>query len=90
MLIVEFMSGVALTFMVLWLTWWMVEMNDYIPAFLQFKPYNCRTCLTFWLTIGIAVGWWLVGMHGISVTMGVLAVLNAVAMIKDDKEKFDE
>lgn len=90
MLIVEFMSGVALTFMVLWLTWWMVERNDYIPAFLQFKPYNCRTCLTFWLTAGVAVGWWLVGMHGIAVTMGVMAVLNAIAMIIDDKQKFDE
>lgn len=90
MLIIEFISGVALTFLVLWLTWWMVERNYIIPPFLQFKPYNCRTCLTFWLTIGIAVGWWLAGMHGISVTMGVLAVLNAIAMIIDDKQKFDE
>ena len=52
-----------------------------VPGWLNYKPFNCELCLTFWslisiyLTIGFAIGLW--------VTMGggiALAVLNAIAM----------
>ena len=90
MFLIEFIAGVAATFAVLWLTWMAVERYDIIPPFLQFRPYNCRTCLTFWLTVGLAVTAALAGWLVAGVTMAVMAVLNGIAMHIDDKDRFDE
>ena len=90
MLLIEILTGIATSFLIIWLTWMAVEKHDIIPEWLQFKPYNCRTCLTFWLTAGVAVGWWTVGMHATSITTAVMAVLNAIAMYIDDKQRFDD
>ena len=90
MLLIEILTGIATSFLILWLTWMVVEKHDIIPAWLQFKPYNCRTCLTFWLTVGVAVGWWTVGMYATSITTAVMAILNGLTMHLDDKQRFDD
>lgn len=52
-----------------------------LPMWLDYKPFNCNKCLTFWALIGIYITFWLsfscliTGVGGI-----LLAILNAIAM----------
>ena len=67
--------------------WWFTE-KDNVPEFLQYKPFQCRLCLTFWLlvgiyiTIGISFKLWIVLIAGI-----LLSILNAGAMWINQKNK---
>lgn len=83
--------GVVIIFIISnWLTWWLTEDKDegHIPEFLNFKPFVCRKCLTFWLLIGIYIALgiclklWVVLIAGI-----LLAILNAIAMHINEKNK---
>lgn len=68
-------------------TWWFTE-KDHVPEFLQYKPFSCRLCLTFWLLVGIYIALgicfklWIVLIAGI-----ILAILNALAMWVNQKNK---
>lgn len=59
-----------------------------LPEWLQYKPFECRLCLTFWTLISIYLTIWLsfscyyLGIAGI-----VLAGMNALAMYIDQKNK---
>ena len=80
--------GVFILFMLAnWFTWWFTE-KDNVPEFLDFKPFSCRLCLTFWLlvvisiAIGISFKLWVVLIAGV-----ILAALNAGAMWVNQKNK---
>ena len=80
--------GVFILFMLTnWFTWWFTEKGN-VPEFLQYKPFECRLCLTFWLLVGIyiAIGisfkLWVVLIAGV-----ILAALNAGAMWVNQKNK---
>lgn len=68
-------------------TWWFTEKAN-VPEFLEYAPFSCRLCLTFWLLVGIyiAIGisykLWIVLIAGI-----ILAALNAIAMWVNQKNK---
>ena len=73
--------GVFLIFLISnYFTWWFTEKGK-VPAFLDYKPFQCRLCLTFWLltgiyiAIGISFKLWIVLIAGV-----ILAILNAIAM----------
>ena len=80
--------GVIFT-LVGYFTWWFTEHKDigHIPEFLEFKPFNCRLCLTFWLLVavyialGISFKLWVFLICGL-----ILAVLNAIAMYVHQKQ----
>lgn len=69
-------------------TWWFTEDEDlgHIPKFLDYKPFQCRLCLTFWLLVavyvalGISFKLWVFLIFGV-----ILAVLNAIAMYVHQK-----
>lgn len=78
--------GVFIIFLISnWFTWWFTE-KDNVPAFLDYQPFKCRLCLTFWLLVGIyiAIGisfkLWIVVIAGV-----ILAILNAIAMYVHQK-----
>lgn len=43
-------SLVILFFAVKWLAFLIIK-NVELPAFLDYKPYNCSSCLSFWLNL---------------------------------------
>lgn len=77
--------------------WWADGRDEFKPEWLNYKPFNCRICLTFWMliviyaTIGLTLNLNLFLYGGI-----IFAIANALAM-KIDKisktvttEQYDE
>ena len=66
--------------------WWTEGRDEYKPQWLNYKPFNCKICLTFWtlLVLYITIGYALelkVFLYG-----GILfAISNAGAMLIDQK-----
>ena len=64
-----------------------VNQKNY-PVWLNYLPFNCSVCATFWsllaiyLTVGLVFQWWWTMIGGM-----VLTVLNAIAMYIDQKNK---
>lgn len=64
------------------------ERIKHFPRFLDYKPWNCELCLTFWVLIaiyaflGIINEWYLLLIGGVA-----LAILNAIAMKINEKKK---
>ena len=67
--------------------YWITEKKG-LPEWLQYKPFQCRLCLTFWSLVGVYSAIWvsfscyIIGVVGI-----LLAILNAIAMYIDQKNK---
>lgn len=70
-----------------WLTYQITDVWG-LPVWLNYKPFSCYLCLTFWsllavyLTVGLVFQIYTTLIGGI-----VLAVLNAVAMYVDQRNK---
>jgi hypothetical protein len=83
----EFIVLFAVFFAVNYAAYWITEVNG-LPRWLQYKPWECRLCLTFWSLIAIYITIWLsfsclyVGIGGI-----ILASMNALAMWIDQRNK---
>lgn len=59
-----------------------------LPIWLQYKPFECRKCLTFWSLIGIYIALGL-SFSCLYLMIGgcILAILNAIAMHIDQRNK---
>ena len=70
-----------------YLAWKVTEVWG-LPEWLQYKPWNCKLCLTFWsllatyLSIGLIFNLYITLIGGIA-----LAIMNALAMWIDQKNK---
>lgn len=70
-----------------YLAYYITEVKG-LPVWLDYKPFNCRLCLTFWsliaayLTSGIILGFEITLYGGI-----LLTILNAIAMYINQKNK---
>ena len=68
--------------------WWTEGRDEYKPDWLNYKPFNCKICLTFWtliviyVTIGLTLNLNLFLWGGI-----IFAAANALAMKIDEKNK---
>lgn len=86
-LFIQFITVFIIFIAINYFAWWFTEKNT-VPEFLAYKPFECRLCLTFWSLIGIyaAIGisfkLWVVLITGV-----VLAILNAIAMIINQRNK---
>lgn len=64
-----------------------VNQKNY-PKWLDYQPFNCEVCATFWsllaiyLTVGLVFNLWWTMIGGM-----ILAILNAIAMKIDEKNK---
>lgn len=83
----EFIIMVVIFLVINYMGYWITEVKG-LPEWLDYKPFICRLCLTFWLLIGVYTVIWLsfsclyMGIGGI-----ILAMLNALAMWIDQKNK---
>jgi len=86
-LLFQFILTGIIFFGVGYFSWWFTE-KDNVPEFLEYKPFECRLCLTFWLLVaiylvlGVSFKLWVVLISGI-----ILAILNAIAMYINQKNK---
>lgn len=77
---VEFIIIVVVFLLVSYGAYYLTEIKG-LPEWLNYQPFSCRICLTFWSLIGIYIAIWVsfsclvVGIGGI-----ILAILNAIAM----------
>lgn len=79
-LLIEFIAVFLIFLIVSYFTWWFTE-KDNVPEFLEYKPFQCRLCLTFWLLVGIYIAIGISFKLLIVLIAGViLAILNAIAM----------
>ena len=79
-MIFQFVIIILVFFIENWLCYKVTEEWG-LPSWLQYKPFNCRMCCTFWslsltfIIIGISFDLWITLIGGIS-----LSILNAIAM----------
>ena len=89
-ILLQFLLSGLIFFIVGYFTWWFTEAEDigHIPKFLDYRPFQCRLCLTFWLLVaiyialGLSFKLWVFSIFGI-----ILAILNAIAMYINQRNK---
>lgn len=77
----------------IYIGWVLLEKNYYPNLFpcLKYKPWNCRTCFTTWLMLGLFIiealllSSWIYGIVGLIIT-----ILNGIALKIDELEKMGE
>ena len=85
--LIEFIILFTIFFTVNYGAYWFTEVRG-VPRWLEYKPFECRMCLTFWSLIAIYSAIWLsfacliIGIGGI-----LLASMNALAMYIDQRNK---
>lgn len=58
-----------------------------LPKWLSYKPFVCNTCLTFWSLVAIYTTLLIIGYTWLGISGLIMAVLNAIAMYIDQKQK---
>lgn len=74
-------SLIILFFAVKWLAF-LITKNVELPAWLDYKPYNCPTCLSFWLNIGLSVCLTFL-ITKLSIVYIIITLLDGVALLID-------
>ena len=70
-----------------WFAWKVTEVWG-MPEWLQYKPWNCKLCLTFWSLLATYLSIGLIFSLPITLYGGIaLAIMNALAMWLDQKNK---
>lgn len=77
------LSFIALFFSIKWLSFLILE-NIQLPAFLDYKPYNCSTCLSFWLNLGLSVCLTLL-ITKLSIIYIIITLLDGIALLIDER-----
>lgn len=86
-MIYEFIIAFAMYFAIVYGAYYVTEVKR-LPEWLQFPPFDCRKCLTFWsnsvagLVVGLSFSLWIT-----MITVLVMASLTAIAMHIDQKSK---
>ena len=85
--ILQVILVLVIFFPVRYITWKTTEVWG-LPEWLNYKPWNCKLCLTFWSLLALYIACGLL-LH-LWVTMavgGLITVLNAIAMYIDQRNK---
>ena len=86
-ILIQFILIMAIFFPVNYAAYWITEVRG-LPDWLQYKPWICRLCLTFWslifiyISLGLSLSCLYLGIGGV-----ILASMNALAMWIDQKQK---
>ena len=78
--LIEFALIFGIFLPVKYLTYWLTEVKG-LPEWLNYKPWICNLCLTFWsllgiyIAIGVSFSCLITGIGG-----AIFAILNAIAM----------
>lgn len=57
-----------------------------LPKWLNYRPWNCNTCCTFWTLVAIYTTLLILGYTWLGVSGLILAALNALAMYINQKK----
>ena len=85
--ILQFILILAVFIPVRYIAYYITEVKG-LPVWLDYKPFNCKLCLTFWSLIAVYIAIWVsfsclyTGIGGI-----LLAGMNALAMWIDQRNK---
>lgn len=85
--LLQFILILAVFIPVRYIAYYITEVKG-LPVWLDYKPFNCKLCLTFWSLIGVYTAIWLsfsclyTGIGGI-----ILAIMNAAAMWIDQRNR---
>lgn len=85
--ILQLVLVLAMFIPIKYLTWKITEVWG-VPEWLDYKPFSCYLCLTFWsllacyISVGLLFHLWITMAVG-----GLITVLNAIAMWIDIKNK---
>lgn len=85
--LIQFVLVLVIFLAVSYAAWYVTE-KDKVPIYLDYKPFQCRLCLTTWalaaiyIALGVSFHLWILLIVGLIVT-----VLNAIALIINQKEK---
>lgn len=86
-ILLQFILILAIFLLIRWFAWKVTEEWG-VPEWLQYRPWICDLCLTFWLLIGCytAIG---LSFSCLYTMVGgiLLAIMNAIAMWIDQKQK---
>lgn len=85
MLLIQYITGIVSFFAIIVLVWLVTERYDIVPSFLQYRPFNCKKCLGFWTGVAVSVGMFLLGWWVAGLTLLILSVANACAVILDER-----
>lgn len=83
--LIEFALILGIFLPVKYLTYWLTEVKG-LPEWLNYKPWICNLCLTFWsllgiyIAIGVSFSCYITGIGGV-----IFAILNAIAMLVHQK-----
>ena len=83
---IEYITALICFPLTIFIVWIAIEKLNLVPAWLDYKPFSCRKCCTFWCLVAEAVGfgiaqWWIA-----CIAIALLACLNAYAMLVDERE----
>lgn len=85
--LIQFVLVLVIFLAVSYAAWYVTE-KDKVPIYLDYKPFQCRLCLTTWslaaiyIALGVSFHLWILLIVGLIIT-----VLNAIALIINQKEK---
>lgn len=85
--LLEFALILGIFLPVKYLTYWLTEVKG-LPEWLNYKPWICNLCLTFWsllgiyIAIGVSFSCYITGIGG-----AIFAILNAIAMWIGQRQK---
>ena len=68
--------------------YFIIDVEQMTFASFDYKPYTCRTCLTFWCGIWLSTAAALSGAWTFAITMFALSSMDAAAKIIDEKQKY--
>lgn len=86
-ILLEALAALVIFFVMNYAAYWLTEVKG-LPSWLQYKPWVCRLCLSFWSMMGIFITLYLaldlmyVAIYGI-----LLTVLNTIALWIDQKDR---
>ena len=83
----EFVIAFIMYFVIVYGAYFVTEVKR-LPEWLQFPPFECRKCLTFWSNFiaGLVVGLSF-SLYITMITVMVMAILTAISMHIDQKRK---
>ena len=85
--ILQIVLILVLFFAIKYMAWKITEVWG-LPEWLQFKPWNCRLCLTFWSLLFSYISIGVIFSLPITLFGGCgLAIMNAIAMWIDQRNK---
>ena len=85
--ILQLILVIALFIPIKWICYKITEELG-LPTFLNYMPYSCRKCLSFWSLMAIYISIGLVFHLYITMAVGaIITILDVIAVIVDQKKK---